>query len=95
MEFNFPYRSRRGYKPLNPPPNFSFPSSHTITSIKEKMFNRKDITQQKGWVCVMEDGTTIEVESFSEAHKIPNKKALMSTEFYPQYSQLSPPKKRS
>ena len=43
----------------------------------------------------MEDGTTIEVESFSEAHKIPNKKALMSTEFYPQYSQLSPPKKRS
>jgi hypothetical protein len=43
----------------------------------------------------LEDGTTIEVEEFSEAHKIPNKKALMSTEFYPQYSQLSPPKKRS
>jgi hypothetical protein len=59
------------------------------------MFKFNDITEQKGWVCVMEDGTTIEVESFSEAHKIPNKKALMSTEFYPQYSQLSPPKKRS
>ena len=95
MEFSFPYRSRRGYKPLNPLTQLQLPSSHTITSIKEKMFNRKDITQQKGWVCVMEDGTTIEVEGFSEAHKIPNKKALMSTEFYPQYSQLSPPKKRS
>ena len=56
------------------------------------MFNPKDITQQKGRVCVMEDGTTIEVESFSEAHRIPNKRALMSSHFYPQYSQLTPPK---
>jgi hypothetical protein len=85
----------RGNKPTPSSFPFQLPSSIPNTSIKNKMFNRKDITQQKGWVCVMEDGTTIEVEGFSEAHKIPNKKALMSTEFYPQYSQLSPPKKRS
>ena len=58
------------------------------------MFNN-DLTKQKGWVCVMEDNTTIEVESFSEALKIPHYKALMSKEFYPQYSQLTPPQKRS
>ena len=54
-----------------------------------------DLTEQKGWICVMEDNTTIEVESFSEALKIPHYKALMSKEFYPQYSQLTPPQKRS
>jgi hypothetical protein len=62
-----------------------FPNKELLpdSSIKEKMFNPKDITQQKGWVCVMEDGTTIEVEGFSEAHRIPNKRALMSTPIIP------------
>ena len=40
----------------------------------------------------MEDNSTIEVESFSEALKIPNKRALMGSSFYPQYTQLNPPK---
>jgi hypothetical protein len=56
------------------------------------MFNRKDITKQKGWVCVMEDNSTIEVESFSDALKIPNKRALMSSHYHPQYTQLTTPK---
>lgn len=56
------------------------------------MFKPKDITKQKGWVCVMENGSTIEVEEFSEALKIPNKRALMSSHYYPQYTQLTTPK---
>ena len=50
-----------------------------------------ELTEQKGWVCVMEDNTTIEVESFSEALKIPNYKALMSKEFYPHYREVNNP----
>lgn len=57
------------------------------------MFKRKDITKQKGWVCVMENGSTIEVENFSEALKIPNKRALMGSPFYPQYTEMNPPKR--
>jgi hypothetical protein len=59
------------------------------------MFNRKDITKEKGWVCVMENGSTIQVEEFSDALKIPNKRALMGSSFYPQYAQLNPPKRGS
>ena len=56
------------------------------------MFNN-DLTKQKGWVCVMEDGSTIEVEEFSEALKIPNYRALMSSQYYPQYTEMNPPKR--
>jgi hypothetical protein len=59
------------------------------------MFNRKDLTKEKGWVCVMENGSTIEVEEFSDALKIPNKRALMSSHFYPQYTEMNPPKRGS
>ena len=56
------------------------------------MFKPKDITKEKGWVCVMENGSTIEVEEFSDALKIPNKRALMSSHYYPQYTETNPPK---
>ena len=59
------------------------------------MFKQNDLTKQKGWVCVMEDGSTIEVESFSEALKIPNYRALMSSQYYPQYTELTTPKRGS
>ena len=39
----------------------------------------------------MENGSTIEVEEFSDALKIPNKRALMSSHYYPQYTEMNPP----
>jgi hypothetical protein len=61
------------------------------SSIKNKMYKFNDLTKEKGWVCVMENNTTIEVESFSEALQIPNKKVMMSSHFYPQWKEIHTP----